>query len=87
MRYELVTVSGTARRIFKEGTAYDDREIVRLADKSGMKAERPNGSSRIRGSSRINVNDSGRIVARFERKNYDNGSERATVVAHITGRA
>ena len=68
MRYTLTLVSGPARRIFKEEVAYDDREITRLAKKGGLYVTRPNGSSNIRGSSRLIVWKLNRRVARFQRQ-------------------
>jgi len=71
MRYTLTTVSGPGRRAFKEGIAYDDRDITRLARREGLYVTRPNGSQRIRGSSRLLVWHSDKIVARFERHNFE----------------
>lgn len=68
MRYSLTYVAGPARRLFKQDTVYDDREIVRLARREHLTVQRPNGDRRrIRGSGRLQVHDQHRIVAKFER--------------------
>ncbi len=71
MRYTLTNVSGKARRAFKLEVVYDDREITRLAKRDGLKVTRPNGDTRIRGSSRLQVWDGKHIVARFEKQVID----------------
>jgi len=87
MRYTLISVSGPARRIFKEDIAYDDREITRLARREGLYVTRPNGNQRIRGSSRLLVWSGDRIVARFERQgSREQPVEKPTPVATIRGR-
>lgn len=87
MRYTLTSVSGPARRVFKEEIAYDDREIARLTRKEGLYVTRPNGSQRIRGSSRLLVWSGDRIVARFERQGTrEQPVEKPKPVATIRGR-
>ena len=67
MRYTLTSVSGHARRVFKENVTYDDRDIVAKVRREGLYVTRPNGSQRIRGSGRLLVWSGDRIVDRFER--------------------
>jgi len=87
VRYTLKSVAGPARRLFKDDVAYDDREIVRLARREGLYVTRPNGSQRIRGSSRLQVWHGNRIVARFERQTLPEAKvENPTPVATIRGR-
>ena len=86
MRYTLTSVSGPARRVFKEGVTYDDRGIVRVAAKEGFRVTRPNRSERVRGSSRLVVWRLDRIVARFERATMEESRTQApTPVATIRG--
>lgn len=86
MRYTLTSVSGPARRIFKEEVAYDDREITRLAAKVGLYVTRPNGSINIRGSSRLIVWKLNRRVARFQRHTApESRAEAPEKVATIRG--
>lgn len=87
MRYTLTPDDGKDRKPFKSGTAYDDREIVRLARREGFYVTRPNGSQRIRGSGRLQVWKGDKIVARFERLNLpESRAEKPTQVAVIRGR-
>ena len=87
MRYTLTAVSGPARRVFRNNAAYDDREIVRFARREGLTVTRPNGSTSIRGSSRLFVLKGVRIVARFERQAVvDAPAVKPVQVASIRGR-
>lgn len=87
MRYAVEKVSGSARRIFKDGTVYDDRQIVTRAGRVGFTVTRPNRSRHIRGSSRLVVWDGSDQVARFVR--YDDPGVQSgvpTPVGTIRGR-
>ena len=86
MRYTLITATGPARRLFKDDTAYDDREITRLSRREGLYVTRPNGSQRIRGSSRLQVWSGNRVVARFEKQNLpESRADKPVQVAVIRG--
>lgn len=45
------------RKLFIPGKEYDDRAIAEIAKANGLKAIRPNGDERIRGSRRLQIID------------------------------
>ena len=55
MRYLANTSNRELRQVFKTGLIYDERHIHAELKKLGLKAVRPNGDTRTRGSRRLVV--------------------------------
>jgi len=67
MRFTLTAIAKPARRLFRQDTDYDERQIVDRAGAEGFRVTRPNGDKRIRGSRRLVVWNGRRGVAWFEK--------------------
>ena len=67
MRYLVNTSNRELRRVFKAGLVYDERHISTELRKLGLRAVRPNGDTRTRGSRRLVVKaKNGNILAVFQ---------------------
>ena len=67
MRYLVNTSNRELRKVFKIGLVYDERHIHAELKKLGLKATRPNGDTRTRGSRRIVVRErDGATLAAFQ---------------------
>lgn len=85
MRYLVNTSNRELRKVFKTGFYYDERQVHAELKKMGLRALRPNGDGRTRGSRRMVVfSKNGTQIAVFQAEiKEDTGPIRPVRIGYI----